>query len=107
MKPLAPSFDTVGWYGRSVDDLALIARVLVPGFPHSDPGPERLRLAYANTPKLAQVAPGTRVTFMAVCERLQTAGYSFETLALPDSFGELYEAHRVINDAEGGPLPFR
>ena len=33
VKPLAPSFDTVGWYGRSVRDLERVARVLIPGFP--------------------------------------------------------------------------
>ena len=30
VKPLAPSFDTVGWYGASARDLSLIAQVLIP-----------------------------------------------------------------------------
>ena len=35
VKPLAPSFDTMGWYGRSVRDLGLVAQVLIPGLPHA------------------------------------------------------------------------
>ena len=101
VKPLAPSFDTVGWYGRSVDDLALVAHALLPNFPSAPEAPPRLRLAFANTPKLADVAPALREQFASVRAKLVAAGHSVDELALPEGFGGLYEHHRIVNDSEG------
>jgi Asp-tRNA(Asn)/Glu-tRNA(Gln) amidotransferase A subunit family amidase len=44
VKPLATSLDTIGWYGRSVDDLALLAQVLIWHSPDKSVTPPGLRL---------------------------------------------------------------
>jgi Asp-tRNA(Asn)/Glu-tRNA(Gln) amidotransferase A subunit family amidase len=102
VKIYAPSFDTVGWYGRTVDDVALLASVFgldeacslaeLPGQPRIalTPGPYRDRLSAESLMALSRAR-----------ERLQSAGHGVQVLDLPPEFEPLDRHHRVILHREG------
>jgi Asp-tRNA(Asn)/Glu-tRNA(Gln) amidotransferase A subunit family amidase len=101
-KPLAPSLDTVGWFGRSVGDLQLIAEVLL----GSD-----LNLSLSLKPPLHLVAARTdfwndaeqavKDTLDAAIEALKERGHRVEDSSVPFDYRRLAAAHKVINDKEG------
>jgi Asp-tRNA(Asn)/Glu-tRNA(Gln) amidotransferase A subunit family amidase len=96
--------DTVGWYGRSVADLALVAgafrlRDLAAQKAVSTKG---LRVAVCRTPYWEQAEPAAQQALAAAAERLQKAGAHIEELALPARFDSLHTAQRTIAFGEGG-----
>jgi Asp-tRNA(Asn)/Glu-tRNA(Gln) amidotransferase A subunit family amidase len=99
-KVCAASFDTLGWYARSADDLDLIAEVF--GI-EALPAPASLdgaRIAVCRSLVWDQAEPAT-VTAMAQAEqRLRAAGAILIDLALPEAFAGLTAAHRIIMQAE-------
>lgn len=101
IKPLAPSFDTVGWYGRSVRDLHLIARVLIPGFPK--PAHERplLSFGFCRTARWDQVDDDVASSLQAAVEDLRSAGHHVSEVLLPEAFATVFDDHLLINDCEG------
>ncbi|MGZ9810232.1 amidase [Pseudoroseicyclus sp. H15] len=99
-KVCAASFDTLGWYARSADDLDLIAEVL--GI-EAVPAPATLqgaRIALCKTPVWDKALPETREAIAAAARALEGAGAEVTELELPEAFGGLTEAHRVIMQAE-------
>jgi Asp-tRNA(Asn)/Glu-tRNA(Gln) amidotransferase A subunit family amidase len=101
IKPLAPSFDTVGWYGRSVRDLSLVARVLIPGFKVPDIEQRPLRLGFYRTARWDQVAPDVANALEQAVEHLRSAGHQVSEVQLPDEFAGVFDDHLLINDCEG------
>jgi Asp-tRNA(Asn)/Glu-tRNA(Gln) amidotransferase A subunit family amidase len=101
VKPLAPSFDTVGWYGRSVRDLERVAGVLIPGLPVAPPVCRTLKLGFCRTPRWATVAPGVREAARQAMARLRDAGHRVTELVLPPAFATVFTDHALINDCEG------
>jgi len=97
--------DTVGWYGRSVADLALVAeafrlRDLASQKPVTTKG---LKVAVCKTPYWNKAEPGAQNALATAAERLQKAGAYIEELDLPLRFGSLYEAQMTLMHGEGGP----
>lgn len=101
MKPLAPSFDTVGWYGRSVRDLHLVARVLIPGFALPETPQRPLNLGFYRTARWDQVDPEVASALEHALEHLRNAGHQISELQLPDEFAGVFDDHQLINDCEG------
>lgn len=101
VKPLAPSFDTVGWYGRSVRDLSLVAQVLIPGFAPPQTQQRPLRLGFCRTPRWDQVDPEVARALEQAVEQLRSAGHHVSEVHLPDEFAQVFDDHQVINDCEG------
>jgi Asp-tRNA(Asn)/Glu-tRNA(Gln) amidotransferase A subunit family amidase len=101
VKPLAPSFDTVGWYGRSVRDLSLVARVLIPGFTTHVAGRQPLRLGFYRTARWHQVEPEVAHALEEALEQLRSAGHHVNEVQLPDEFAGVFDDHQLINDCEG------
>ena len=98
--------DTVGWYGRSVADLALVAdafrlRDLASQNPVAVKG---LRVAVCQTPYWSKAEPAARDALATAAERLRAAGARIEDLDLPAPFGTLYEAQMTLMHGEGGPV---
>jgi Asp-tRNA(Asn)/Glu-tRNA(Gln) amidotransferase A subunit family amidase len=101
VKPLAPSFDTVGWYGRSVRDLDLMAQVLIPGFPER---PRKIHLqnfGFCRTARWDQVDEEVAESIEVAIESLRLAGHLVTEVRLPDEFSEVFDDHLLINDCEG------
>ena len=103
-KLLSATCDTVGWFGRSVADLALVAeafrlRELAAQKPVTVKG---LRVAVCQTPYWDKAEPPARSSLAMAAERLHKAGARIEQLELPAPFGGLNEAQRVVMNGEGG-----
>ena len=97
--------DSIGWHGRSVADLALVAeafrlRDLAAQKPVTTKG---LKVAVCKTPYWNKAEPAARTALATAVERLQKAGARIEELELPARFGSLYEAQTIISQGESGP----
>ena len=104
-KLLSALCDTIGWYGRSVADLHLVATA----FRLRDMGAQKtvsargLRVGVCKTPFWNEAEPSAQKTLTLAAERLEKAGAHEEELELPSRFGELNEAQRTLMYGEGGP----
>ena len=101
VKPLAPSFDTMGWYGRSVRDLGLVAQVLIPGLPHATRPSGPRTFGFCRTARWDQVDPLVADALLAAVDRLKAAGHSVTMVELPEEFAQVFDDHLLINDCEG------
>ena len=101
VKALAPSFDTLGWFGRSVRDLGLVAQVLVPGLiPRLRPNGPR-SFGFCRTARWDQVEQPVAKALLAAVDALKGAGHSVTMVELPDDFAGVFDDHLLINDCEG------
>lgn len=101
VKPLAPSFDTVGWYGRSVRDLELIAQVLIPGLPTLAHEQSVCTFGFCRTARWDQVDEEVAAALEAAVEDLRMAGHQVIEVVLPEAFASVFDDHLLINDCEG------
>lgn len=101
IKPLAPGFDTLGWYGRSVRDLGLVAQVLIPGLPHVTRPSGPRTFGFCRTARWDQVDPLVADALLAAVDRLKAAGHSVTMVELADEFAQVFDDHLLINDCEG------
>ena len=101
IKPLAPSFDTLGWYGRSVRDLALLARVLVPGLVQTNRDSGARSFGFCRTSRWDQIDSPVAQALLAAIEQLKAAGHSVTEVVLEDEFASVFDDHQLINDCEG------
>lgn len=102
VKIYAQSFDTVGWYGRSVDDAALLASVLgldeeFPAAGFSSPP----RIALTSGPFKVRLSSESLMALTVARERLEGAGHRVQVLELSSEFEPLDRHHRVILHREG------
>ena len=98
------TLDTVGWYGRCVDDLIMVAeafRLPKPAEPFVK-GPEGLRVGLCRSPAWSAIQPDGADALMLAAKRLQDAGAIVEDYTLPDPFNGLHEAQADIVQTEGG-----
>lgn len=95
--------DTVGWYGRSVDDLALVASAFqLPGLDDvGAPSPSTLRVAYCETPYWERAEPASRIAMETAAKRLSEAGVKVQHLSLPEAFAGLADAQATVMYGEG------
>lgn len=103
VKPYSPHLDTLGWYGRSVADLALLAElfrltdaaqsVLPEGVPlGAQVGPlhiGQLRIAICETPMWAEAEPQAQQALTDAVRKLAQAGARVEPLVLPEAFAPI------------------
>ena len=98
------TLDTVGWYGRCVEDLAMVAAPF--RFPNAtEPhraGPEGLRVGLCRSPVWSSIEPAGDRASMLAAKRLQDAGAIVEELILPEPFNHMLDAHTDIIQTEGG-----
>ncbi len=98
------TLDTVGWYGRCVDDLIMVAEAFRLPKPAggSVRGPEGLRVGLCRSPVWSAIEPAGAEALMLASKRLQDAGAIVEEYELPAAFNQLHEAHGDIVQTEGG-----
>ncbi len=104
MKANAPSMDTVGWYGRGIEDLALVATAFRL-FETEAPVPASvagLRVGLCRGPTWASIEPAGEAALLAAANRLADAGAIVEPLDLPAPFEALVQAYQDIYYSEGG-----
>ena len=115
--PLAPMFDTVGFFGRRVADAAVLFEAVCPA--HAAPRrggatDDRLTVIALDDPFLAQSVPAVQQAMASAADRLREAGHeviarnacvSFETLSDGQRRCMLYQTgkvHRSLLDLPGG-----
>jgi Asp-tRNA(Asn)/Glu-tRNA(Gln) amidotransferase A subunit family amidase len=102
VKVYARTLDTVGWYGRSVADLALVAEAY--GLLNGEPVPSRpaedLRVAICRPPHAERAKPGTLAVLEQAAERLGEAGVRIDRRDLPPEFDRLNDAKETIMRGE-------
>jgi Asp-tRNA(Asn)/Glu-tRNA(Gln) amidotransferase A subunit family amidase len=99
----SPIYDqlTVGWYGRSVDDLALVAKAFrIPEDPASI-SVRGLRVGLCRSPVWHAIEPAGVTALEGASARLTAAGAIVEELVLPEPFGRMHAAQAAIMAAEG------
>ncbi|MDB5820317.1 MAG: amidase, partial [Rhizobacter sp.] len=115
VKRYSTTLDTVGWYGRSVEDLALLARIYgltgAPGRLDDAPAakldvePARLlvgsRIAVFRQSEWSSAEPATVQAMGAAVRGLRSVGAVVEELELPSEFERLVEAQKLIMQSEG------
>jgi Asp-tRNA(Asn)/Glu-tRNA(Gln) amidotransferase A subunit family amidase len=103
VKQFSTLLDTVGWYGRSVGDLELVASAFqLPGVGDiGEISASALRIAYCETPYWERAEPASRMAMEAAAKRLTQAGAKIQRLTLPEAFAGLAEAQSTVMYGEG------
>lgn len=103
VKPYAAMLDTIGWYARSVEDAAMLARVLdVSDDPiPAPPSPERLHIGLCRTPYWGRAMPETRTVLTEASRRLSEAGAVVTDVELGEDFARLDELRQTVMWAQG------
>jgi Asp-tRNA(Asn)/Glu-tRNA(Gln) amidotransferase A subunit family amidase len=98
VKELALSFDTVGWFARSAEDLTLLGRLLLkPSWDETKATTaQRPRIALCRTPYWDEAQPESRSAVESAAQRLAETGTDVTTLELPADFSILLATHRMI-----------
>ncbi len=101
-KMYANSLDTVGWYGRSVADLALLADVfgLTESIRPASPT-ATLRIGMSLGPYGNQLQPESVQAIEVAAERLRDAGHEVVAITLSPEFEAMDYHHRTILHREG------
>lgn len=99
------TLDTIGWFGRSPADLALLAEVLAidPGRSVPTPAIGGLRIGVCRTALWPQADEATRDAVEAAAVRLARVGAAVTDIELPAPFAELPDAQTTIMHGEGRP----
>lgn len=98
----SPTLDTVGWYGRSVADLALVAEAMGFGPAATLPAVQGLRVGVCRSPVWKHIEPSGEAALQAAAARLSAAGARVSELALPALFDGVPQAQNIIASREGG-----
>jgi Asp-tRNA(Asn)/Glu-tRNA(Gln) amidotransferase A subunit family amidase len=102
-KRFSVSLDTIGWYARSLQDLALVARVYDVMDEPAEPtlAPDRLKLAWCRTPYWERATPGMRTAFESSLGALRSAGVALTELDLGEPFAAVNDLKERVMRAEG------
>ncbi len=96
------TLDTVGWYGRCAEDLALMAAAFrIPDFRQTI-AVRGLRVGLCRSPVWSKIEPAGATALDAAAKRLSAEGALIDELVLPEHFNRLIEAHAAISHREGG-----
>ena len=98
----SPTLDTIGWYGRRVEDLVLVAEAFRIGRDQVPVSVKGLRVGVCRSPVWREIQPAGELALATAAKRLAVAGAIVEDLDLPDAFKGLDAAHATIVQHEGG-----
>ena len=106
MVPLAPSFDSVGAFGFTAADAAMLACAYAPAHLRmSARAAGRSRIVVLRDPSIERMADTeTAACIAALADRLAGSGLHIEAAASPVSLDELRAQHRVVLLAELGRM---
>src|SRR5262245_17712609 len=96
LRMASPTLDTVGWFGRSVDDLILVAGAFrLPVVGDTTVPAKGLRVGLCRSPVWHRIEPAGRDALELAARRLREAGAIVEELDLPEPFSRLHEAREL------------
>ncbi len=98
------TLDTVGWYGRSIADLRLLAEVYELLTPPAPPLPavSGLKIAVCRSPVWGRADAATHEAMATAADRLAAAGVTIVQLTLPPAFDLLpTQHHKAVLHGEG------
>ena len=98
----AASFDTVGWFARSVDDIETVRQALVrmPVRPLEAVQLGDLRVGFFAGPHWAEADAETRALLSGAAEQLGRAGATVTTVEAPGYFADFARHHRTVSGFE-------
>jgi aspartyl-tRNA(Asn)/glutamyl-tRNA(Gln) amidotransferase subunit A len=105
VRPLAPSFDTVGFYGWSVDDAVYAYEALMPPGRSPigmSPALDKARVVFIEDELIADMSADMKSAHLAMLEACEAAGHTVARLPPPFPFKRLVELHRHIMAYEAG-----
>lgn len=94
VKPLAPSFDTIGCFARSVEDIALWLQAV--GGLQPEPPSRPARVALMRTAQWDAAKPESQAAFDAASQALAAAGVVLVEPSLPAVFDEIAAMQETI-----------
>jgi Asp-tRNA(Asn)/Glu-tRNA(Gln) amidotransferase A subunit family amidase len=96
--PLEPSYDTLGYYARSFDDIAMFYAAVrrVPPVPAPDGLGRPIRIGFYRALERKHGEPASTTALEAAAKRLAEHGAIVEEMDLPSMFGDLTETHPII-----------
>ena len=98
------SLDTVGWYARSAEDLALLcdAYAIEDDVPTAAVSLAGAKIAICQSPVWERAEADTRNTLARGADLLKAAGAEMVALEMPDMFKALPELQEIIQESEAG-----
>lgn len=91
--PLAPSFDTLGFYARAVADIAPVRAALAKDA-RDRATARKPMIGLCRTPQWDQAGPGTKRVVESAFEKLRASGATTFEVVCPPSWDDLVETHR-------------
>jgi Asp-tRNA(Asn)/Glu-tRNA(Gln) amidotransferase A subunit family amidase len=95
------TLDTIGWYGRCVEDLALVAEAFRIRREPAAIAVKGLRVGLCRSPVWREIEPAGELALMTAARRLAEAGAIVTELELPEPFSGLHAAQHTIVEGEG------
>ena len=95
--PLAPSYDTPGFYGWSVDDATYVYEAVAPSFLAPElapPAPTKLAVCIPDDPHISDAIPEMKAALARMADGFARAGHAVEQPRSPISFEHLFELQR-------------
>jgi Asp-tRNA(Asn)/Glu-tRNA(Gln) amidotransferase A subunit family amidase len=99
-KSFARTLDTIGWFARSAQDLALVHETLTTDRVGAALNLHGTRIAVYRSPAWGEAEPATRSALTAAQAALADSGAIISPLRLPAEFERLLDAHLVIMRCE-------
>ena len=99
-KLFSVTLDTVGWYARAIEDIALLATAYEI-LSVEEPPLARLNLAYCETPYWDRATADGQAAFRATLDKLRAAGASMTELRLGDQFATVNDLKECVMRGEG------
>ena len=99
-KQFSVTLDTIGWYARDVEDIALVSKVYEISS-IEEPVLTGLKLAYCETPYWDRVSADGKTAFRTTLDKLRAAGASVTELKLGEEFATVNDLKERVMRGEG------
>ena len=99
-KLFSVTLDTIGWYARDIEDIALLAKIYEISSAE-EPTLTGLKLAYCETPYWDRATADGQTAFRSTLDKLRAAGASVTELEFGDEFSAINDLKERVMRGEG------